>query len=510
MNDMIPRPLQPLLGTDVSAELPTPVPLDLAELPIVLSAKAPRYNQNGALASEFVLTEGDLKTGGDRMHYEIRSANPAIPRAYGGDSEVLYAVMQMIVDSEAWNQGGIGRLDRVPFVRFAELLGKQPSGAFNDRIRDSLTRLANVTVVTQIHEPEDGEDVLSGRAEPVAPRRRTKRVESTLHLMSVSFTREESAIDYIQVDPTWIYQAAGGWTAWIDLPRYVRQTSPIAQRLYSLAAVQCARGRDEWSYTQDQLVELCALSRATPGPDLRRMLKAAHEALVQEGILLPSTPVKERAGVYRFPMAAGPVLRTARMLRGAGMTDLRDTRVQLILLGAIGISGADARRIVTEAPEDAYWALYYYRWTSETQPETEQIHNPARFLMWALKEGRNLSSDERFYRWFRSQLEEREQATAPSALPPQVPPPSGETAPLPDDLWGDALRRYRDRIPANMFEAWLRPTRLREQEVGRIVVEVKDSFAAKWIEDKYHADLQHILGGLTDGPVSLVLTAAGD
>lgn len=497
--DLIPRPLQSILGAPTPPDLPVGLPISLTELPIV-RAGALRY-EGGKLAPECLQTTGTLRIGQHRVEYQIGSSDPEVPLPYGNDAEIIYAAFEMGVQDRIWEGENIGRIVRVPIERFKQILGVSKHGDFNDRVRGALQRFSVVGVHTVIEEVLDAEAIASGSSDPRAPRARLSKPRHVrTHILTVAYQEDGTTIDYIQIDPTWVRQLMAGDAAWVHLPIFTT-LGPIGQRLYSISAAHTARGQDSSSYTQEELIQLCGIG-GTPS-EQRRMLKQHFSVLAEQGIVEGWEILKERPGQYRVQWNAGPTLSVARLLRGAGLADLEDARIQLLLLAAVGISGNEARQMLREAPDDALWALYYYCWVVETQG-ADAIKSPRAYLRWAIKEGRNLAGEVDFYAWYRQQTERPGEAVPPStpihtdAAPTPLPTPE----PFPDNVWGESLRRIEGELPQPLFALYLRPTALLTLTESMATVGVPSDMAKKRLEEMRDR-LEGILSEICERPVAL-------
>lgn len=509
MSNLVPRPLLPLVQGMLPEALPVAIPMDLAELPIVSASRTVRRNADGSLAPDFERVEGQYVLGGKHVHVYI-SSDGKDPLPYYKDMEILLAIFAMLQEDGVMSDDGFpGRLYDVPIARFAAILGRAESGDFIGHVRDALSRLAGVRIVTHVPDAEGADDILEGRRAARMPRQRRRGERGKFGLLSVRYHEDSGAIRYIQVDTTWISQGVLGWTAWVDLPRYTRLDSPVAQRLYVLAAVQAARGAAEWTYTVQELVALCRLNPGTAEKDHRKTINAALAVLVEQSVLSSGVVEKQGRGSFVVRMQAGTALTAARLLRGVGLADPAELSRQLLLLASVGITGARAREILRDAPEDAYWALCYYVYNRETQEEAQWLKDPAAFLVWAIREGRNLAADAAFYRWHQERAREHPTPLPPvarEAARPPVPRPNRVECrdPRAAELWAALCDRFRDAGMSAMDQTMIEHLGPLAIDGEALIAATHTMFARDWIASRHQAWLDSAVAESTDGRLRAV------
>ena len=421
--DRFPEPLLSLLGPSARPTLPHGFPLDLVELPIVRAAHKVSVDAEGNPTADFRSVSGTIPASvrGYRIDYTIESgASGVLP--YGRDRKVLYALIYLAIEHYVLYGGRPGRILGVTLQRLAELTGVSSGGSYTRSMRDTLLRLNGVRIRARLYKPE-----LEDGASPRPPRRggAAPTQEVLAGLITVVWTEDGSTVDYIQIDDIWMQQSAVGWVAWLDLPLYT-QMSYTAQRLYDLAAAQCAVGRPEWTIPEETLRQLCGTSMSVPDNAARRDLRKAIVEAVEHGIFTEGTEIikdgKGRAARWLFRGIPGPALVAARLLRGAGALEPSELRALYALLNAVGLSGDRARELLAASPEDVRWGLLYYCYTRETQPEEQQIRFPAAFIQSAVGQGRNLAGDMAFYRWYQNKTAPATEL-APKKEPVPIPAP---------------------------------------------------------------------------------------
>lgn len=510
---LVPAPYRLLLaGRDVS-RLPSPLPLDLAELPIIRAVQQLELSgTQGMLPEPAYRTRIELVEGRTRFEITIEgSTTHGLP--YGLDGEILHAIFTL------YDQfGSDGVLHDVSFRRIADVLGKSWNSELGDRIRGALFRLGNVRIIGRIQpDHELAAAIERGEATPTPPATRRAELKSATvqNIINVSYidVDGESWLDHIEINSIFVEQGITGWLAWIDLPLYAQIGRPIAQRLYEIAASQCAKGRPApWTLPVERVTASCAIPvpRTTvEAGKIRANLKANGEALVQAGVLRSFEVKKVRPKVYQVEMTPGPALDPALMLRGVGTLDGQETRILLMLLGSIGITGATARRIVQDKHEAAYWALAYLRYVREELPERDQIENPAGFVRRILDDNRNLAADHRFREWHERKLRSEipsapaEPAPVPAPLPVRAAQPLPAGDPKAEQLWTgvrDRLRsRYKDTSGIIVMTGDLAGLRI---DGDVLVCQTRNSFALEWTSHRHKEEIEGDLNEITRGAIT--------
>lgn len=507
----IPAPYKPLLAARNVERLPIATPLDLAELPIVRSVQKLEAPIDGELPPEAYRSRVRL-TGpsGTRIEFVLEGSTEAgLP--YGYDGEVLQALFTLINE-----RGAADGVIRNPSLRMiADILGVPMTGKQAARVRSALFRLGNVKIISRIaRDAELARQIEAGEATPRVPSSRRSLDETTavMHLLDVVYTKVpggDDRLDYIAINPIFIEQGIAGWVAWIDMEAFTGLRRPIAQRLYGLAAAQCAHGRPTpWTYDLEHLKALCGMSSKTPLREVKRNVEANGQVLVEQGILSSLTVTKVRSGKYQVAMEPGRLLSVARLLRGAGLLDLQEIRMQLMLLSAIGISGELARTLVRDNAEATYWALAYLLYSQEGSTEEERIRSPSGFVLATVRNGSNLAADQRFARWHERKVREASTPAASAERPAEAPRRLVplESAPFPADpgavpIW-EGVRRsveaaHADRpITATML-ASVYADRI---EGNTLICQTRNAFTHDWVRGAAMAvELSRHLSETTEG-----------
>lgn len=458
------EPIRTLLDAEARRELPFAIGIDVAEIPWSRVARSVLYGEDGAPAPEFQRAAGQIRHRGYVVEYDVRTGVGGV-LPFATDRRLFYALLFLAAEQLHLGNSPRGRIYGITFEQLARLLGLNPKGGWADRVRESLRRLSDVRIRASLHAPDDADDVLEGKARPRVPRRPDTQ-EVNAGLLSVAWREDGEMIDYVQIDDLWMSQGAVGWAAWIHLPLY-SQLDLVAQRLYDLSASHIALGSPEWTMTQDDLRRLLGLSPRTADNDIRKEIRAAAKQLSSHGVLSQGdfeTRGKGRGKTYLFRGTAGPALAVARLLRGAGAGDPPEMLELYAMLGAIGLSGDEARELLEAAPADLMWAVLYFVYTRDTQPEERQIRYPAAFVRSALRQGRNLIGDVAFYRWYTEKTAVRaaevEEDSAPAsvapslrALPPALPPRPEPGSVEADAAWSAILPRALERLPLHTHGA---------------------------------------------------------
>jgi hypothetical protein len=504
--------------------LPIPAPLDLVEIPFVRATyKLEDRDAAGNLPVEaYKITHETASADGGRYRVTIQgSAEHGLP--YGNDGDILVALFKLL-DQHKLTDG----LFPSPSVRMiADALGLPMTGQNAERIRGALARFGHVRFETRriFHADEIARAITEGEgAAPVTPdtalRKRPGKAaqqEEVTWLLQyrweTSYDRTEEGeqrIRHLWVNPVWVAQAIAGWAAWIDTAVYGGLPGPIARRLYQLTASFAARGRPSpWMFTLEDLRAACAMSGTAEPKKIRDRLLKAGEALRQQAILARFDVESPKKGQYVFSVEPGPVLQIASALRGVGLLDLHEARIQMLMLHHFGVNARVARQLVRDQGHQVYWVLAYMVYREEIG---ETVDNSGGFIRRLVQEGYNPRGDDAFGRWYERRMNALAKVLEEVEPPPRRPVPVDQTLaapalsePLPDDTWGRVREQFRGRIPANSFDTWLRSTWLESETETEVCVCSANPFAVDWIRNHYGAALETILAEQLGRPVRLTV-----
>ena len=376
--------------------LPSPVALQLLDIPFVLPLKQQPERVDGHLprwAYEVTLT----LVGADRTKYEVRvTGDPTFGLPFGQDADVLLALFKILEGEPAQHNLATGALASPSYQMICRALGKVPTGRRFREIRDALTRLAGVRIYSRV---TIDKTVLAARvlaaegARPEVPTASTTRRDVTHEMRWLIEYRTTERTDigraaaaasppiepaddeddgdaagepeggplgseapearqtqmwiqHLAVNPFWVAQAVSGWAGWIDVERHARLKSPTARRLYQICAATAARQiAAPWAFAEDALTAACLLTTsATKKPTkVRQQLEDAAEELREAGLLASAAWQGPRRGPKTLEVQPAPLLQFADLLRGIGLTDPPDFRVQYAVLRHFGVTPAKAR-----------------------------------------------------------------------------------------------------------------------------------------------------------------------
>lgn len=503
-----------LAGINVS-RLPSPLPLDLAELPIIRAVQQLELaGAQGMLPEHAYRAKFDQAEGRRRTEVIVEgSTTHGLP--YGLDGEILHAIFTL------YDQyGSDGMLHDVSFRRIAEALGKSWNADVGDRIRGALFRLANVRIIGHTQpDPELAAAIERGEASPLPPttRRTVLKSATVQNIFNVAYVDVdgESWLDHIEINSNFIGLGINGWLAWIDLPLYTHLGRPIAQRLYEIAAAHCARGLPgPWTIPVDRIIASCGVP--APGSPQeaskwRGNLVANGEVLVEASILRFFEVKKIRPKVYAATMMPGAALDPAILLRGVGLLDGVETRILLLGLWAVGLTGSPSRRMVEDNPEAVFWALLYLRYVEDVLPERDQITNPAGFVRRVVEDKRNLAADQNFREWYERKLEselppipnfpELERVAQPLLPAPPAPLPTGD--PRAEQIWSEVRNRIIERHGPNTApRIYLSDMVALRIDDGCLVLHTRNSFALEWVHKKIATEIEEELSALTSDAIT--------
>lgn len=465
-----------LVGRGVEG-LPIPAPLDLAEIPFIRAAsKLEKRDENGNLPIEaYKLSYEIVGAHGSRYRMLVQgSAEEGLP--YGRDGDILLALFKLI-DQHRLVDGVFPS----PSVRMiADALGLPMNGQNAERIRGALLRFSHVRIETrQVFRAEDLAESIRNREvdqHPVQPDRgiprrtgtKPAREEEVVWLLQyrwkITYDRVpdgEAWIQHLWVNPLWVAQAVAGWAAWIDTAVYTSLGGSLARRLYQIMAACAARGRPPaWTYDLDELWMACGISSNRRRNEVRDDLMKAGAELCDQGVLRRFNYESGKRGQYTLFAEPGPRLEIAQALRGVGLLDLEETRIQLLLLSQLGINATVARQLVEQGSHQLYWVLCYtlYRRELACEGRGTPIENPGGFIRRLAQEGFNPRSDEGFLRWYERQMAASElplsqltptpspalpASSAPTLPPFEVEPRDTEAA----EHWAAVIEGWTDPNP---------------------------------------------------------------
>jgi hypothetical protein len=170
---------------------------------------------------------------------------------------------------------------------------------------------------------------------------------------SVAERQSQMWIQHLAINPFWVAQAVSGWAGWIDVERHARLRSPTARRLYQICAAAAARQvATPWQFGEDALAAACLLTTSTTKKPtkVRQQLESAAEELREAGLVNAAAWQGARRGPKTFEVHPAPLLQFADLLRGIGLTDPPDFRVQYAVLRHFGVTPAKARTLLADHP----------------------------------------------------------------------------------------------------------------------------------------------------------------
>lgn len=442
-----------LLAQQGANALPSPIALQLLDIPFVLPLQQQPARTQGRLPESAWRVETEL-TATDRTRYRVRvTGDPMLGLPYGRDADVLLALFRLLDEGRDVHDLATGTFRSPNYQMICRALGMEPTGPLVHRIRDALRRLSHVRIesrllvdrsveATQVlaqngtalpsaatggtvrrHEVEESRWLLEYRTEartveeravPAgargvdavsavaagsvapdgAPRKARARVERTFW------------IHELRMNPFWVSQAISGWAGWIDVERHAALQSITARRLYQLCAAHAARHlRLPWALSERELFAACMLATEGRKPTrMRQLLTDAAEELTTAGVLSSyAWHGAPRRGGMEFVLDPGPLLRLGDLLRGIGLTDPPDVRVQYALLRAFGVSAQKTRALITAKPGQVAEVLLRACHLRATDPEAV-TKSWAGWIIHHVEQDTNFAGEVAFQRWRRTEL----------------------------------------------------------------------------------------------------------
>jgi hypothetical protein len=461
-----PSPLQRpddrlLLAQQGATTLPSPIALQLLDIPFVLPIQKQPAGEGGRLPEAYWRVQYEL-AGADRMRYRVRvTGDPALGLPYGRDADVLLALFRVLDEERDVHDLATGTFRQPSFQMLCRALGLGPTGPLVRRIRDALRRLSHVRIESRVLVDRSAEAgrllARDGSASPGAPTAGTVRrheVEESRWLLEYR-TEERTVqaagapasgvegsndggragrlertlwIHELRLNPFWVSQAISGWAGWIDVERHADLQSITARRLYQICAASAARHvRLPWVFGEHDLRTACMLTTDGKKPTrVRQILSEAAEELVEAGVLARHEwRGAPRRGPMELLLEPGPLLQLSGLLRGVGLTDPPDVRVQYALLRAFGVSAAKARALIGEKPGQVAEVLLRACHLRATEPSTV-TKSWAGWIIHHVEHDTSFAGEVAFQQWRRTTLAKLDgsQRLAAPRVEPAVPEPT--------------------------------------------------------------------------------------
>ncbi len=448
-----------LLAHAGTPSLPSPVALQLLDIPFVLPLKQLPERVGGQLPrSAYEITYTLL--GADRTRYEVRvTGDPALGLPYGQDADVLLALFKILEQEPGQHDLAAGVFRSPSYQMICRALGKTPTGRRVREIRDALMRLAGVRIYSRVLVDKlvrAAKVIAADGTTPEVPTAGTIRRDVTHEMRWLLEYRAEErferagelrlAIDgpgladrdadesvsghgqmwirHLALNPFWVAQAVSGWAGWIDVERHARLKSPTARRLYQICAATAARQvAAPWAFPEEALTAACLLTTsATKKPTkVRQQLESAAIELRDAGVLANAEWIGTRRGPKTFAVQPAPLLQFADLLRGIGLTDPPDFRVQYAVLRHFGVTPAKARALLSEHPGQVGEVLLRACHLEATDPAAIE-KSWAGWIIHHVQAGTSFRGEVEFQRWRSTALAAIDapaamSRTTPNALP---------------------------------------------------------------------------------------------
>ena len=355
---------------------------------------------------------------------------------YGADGDIFFALFKIadeMTDADRVNLFSTGEFRDPSIGMIARAMGRPMNGDTSRRIREALHRLSHVRIEMHVNQQvadiglallgdgsarssvdsqiaHDGKPVLQPAEPDGPPVPRPRKGADTIGVIHVleyavkrSYDRREEGEDWIahlQINPVWLRELAGGWAAWINVERYVALRSPIAKRLYQLFAGESARGvATPWTVELSDLQSRCGMAGLSRRPAAVRVsVEEAAAELVNSEVLSSVQCEKVSRGRYVFTFVPGAQLRMAALLRGVGALNVRELRIQRMLLRHFGVTRENADRILAERPSRVHEALQYLLYVRDID-HTRVKRSWSAYLLKLVDGDANFSGDVRYQQW---------------------------------------------------------------------------------------------------------------
>jgi hypothetical protein len=242
------------------------------------------------------------------------------------------------------------------------------------------------------------------------------------------------------INPFWVAQAVSGWAGWIDVERHARLKSPTARRLYQICAATAARQvAAPWQFGEDALAAACLLTTsATKKPTkVRQQIDSAAEELREAGLVTAAAWQGTRRGPRTFEVHPAPLLQFADLLRGIGLTDPPDFRIQYAVLRHFGVTPTKARALLVDHPAQVGEVLLRACHLEATNPDAIE-KSWAGWIVHHVQAATSFRGEVDFQRWRTSVLRALTRGAPDTAPAPAAPARNGSDHPAADG--GDATQ----------------------------------------------------------------------
>lgn len=425
-----------LLDSRPGGEGPHPIALRLVDLPLIRAVQkleAPEHADGRLPVHAYTARLQGRRADGSTYDVVVKGDDKhGLP--YGSDGDIFFALFKLadeLGEPQRTELLATGNFPDPTVGMIARAMGRPMNGETSRRIREALHRLSHVRIEMHLTQASQELGALlltqsSGGAStqdastpvplepdggPVPRPRKGVDTVGVLHVLEYAVSRTydrrsegEDWISHLQINPVWLRELAAGWAAWISVERYVALRSPIAKRLYQLFAGEAARGvASPWSYGLSELQERCSMVGIARRPAaVRDSIHEAAEELISWEVLSAVECAKVGRGRYAFSFIPGPQLRMAALLRGVGALDVRELRMQRMLLRYFGVTREQADRMLAEHPNRVHEALQYLLYVRDTD-HTRVKRSWSAYLLKLVDGDANLAGDVRYQAWLARQ-----------------------------------------------------------------------------------------------------------
>jgi Replication initiator protein A len=415
-----------------------PVALQLVDLPIIRAVQKLEVAEtpDGRLPIEAYTAELSGRRPDGSPYKVLVKGDDHHGLPYGADGDIFFALFKIadeMIDPVRANLFSTGEFADPTVGMIARAMGRPMNGETSRRIREALHRLSHVRIEMHINQraadiglallnnESTGESVnntQAGGAElhlqpaepdgsPVPRPRKGADTIGVLHVLEYAVKRTydrrddgEDWIAHLQINPVWLRELAGGWAAWINVDHYVALRSPIAKRLYQLFAGESARGvATPWVVELRDLQNRCGMAGVSRRPAAVRVsVEEAATELVNCDVLSGVQCEKVSRGRYVFTFVPGLQLQLAALLRGVGALDVRELRIQRMLLRHFGVTRENTDRILAERPSRVQEALQYLLYVRDID-HARVKRSWSAYLLKLVDGDANFSGDVRYQQW---------------------------------------------------------------------------------------------------------------
>ncbi len=400
----------------------------------------------------------------------------AVPEPYelpGPLDQDVWVAVQALVD----RRGGMPLDGKVSFeiAELVDIMNKSKSGQLYEAIKHSLLLLSSIHIHAEnAFYSKDTEELETRTFRLWDVKLSTKRNKTR------ATTTEKNVLEFHEV---LVRSFRANYLKGLDPEFYYSLDHTLSKRLYRLID----RKRHEnlsWSSELERMKQMVPLAPSYKhNSKIRQVLEPAHEELMERGFLKEVSFGGSGGGAVRYRVCPDFARR-----RSLGKPKTTPEEVQAIrALIDHGVWANVATDLVLRKGPDL--CLRYVR----ALPYQSGITNQGAWLKWAIETGHPLPPELRDDQ--PNLLDERPNGptAAGRPAPSSAPAPPTEPDPAAASLWGDILEDLEKVVDTPSWRVWFESVVPVSSTDGTLVLEVPNSFAQEYIDDRFR---EHIISAL--------------